>query len=385
MTEIENLAEELFSSGILRAVLSGPRANTPFRKVNMTKKELSGREVFQFESFTEKQVFHENLSMADAMHKVTQLLTAEFRQLDAWCAGRTLSAKLSKKGKLLVSRKRETAEAAPVLFHNREKSYLLKEGEDIPALRALGVFTPDGRIVKAMYHKYRQINRFVELVDDVAGRRKGSIRVIDFGCGKSYLTFILYYYFTELKGLDAQILGLDLKEDVIERCRKAADEYNYTGLSFEVGDIGGYTPKEKPDMVVSLHACDTATDSALFNAVSWDTEIILSAPCCQHELNSQIESGGLSALTKFGLIRERFSALATDAIRGCLLEACGYSTQLLEFVELEHSPKNILIRAVKSGLSESGRQKALAEAERLMEQFSFRPALYRLLKEKKFI
>lgn len=207
--------------------------------------------------------------------------------------------------------------------------------------------------------------------------------IIDFGCGKSYLTFILYYYLTEIRGLHPTVIGLDLKADVIAECNLTAFKYGYTGLSFRLGDIAGYMPEKTPDMVISLHACDTATDHAIYNAVSWGTKMIFSVPCCQHELNSQIEGGSLSALTRYGIIKERTAALMTDAIRGCLLESAGYKTSLLEFVDLAHSPKNILIRAYRSNMPEEKRHEAKAEAEALMAQFSLSPTLYRLMYWKK--
>ncbi len=233
-----------------------------------------------------------------------------------------------------------------------------------------------------MYDKYKQINRFVEIIDDVIAKSPGEeIRILDFGCGKSYLTFILYYYLTEIKGINPQIVGLDLKKDVIEKCNALAEKYGYSGLSFKVGDINGYKSDFKPHMVITLHACDTATDYALYNAVAWGAETIVSVPCCQHELNGQIKTDRFSALTDYGLIKERFSALATDAIRGKLLEWQGYKVQMLEFVDFEHSPKNLLIRAVKGKTSESKRNAARQKADELIKEFNFSPTLDKLLKE----
>lgn len=234
-----------------------------------------------------------------------------------------------------------------------------------------------------MYDKYRQINRFVEIADNVVDSLKlSSINILDFGCGKSYLTFILYYYLTEIKKMKVSITGLDLKADVIEKCNKLAEKYRYDGLSFEIGDINGYSVKTPPDMVITLHACDTATDYALYNAVSWNAKAIISVPCCQHELNGQIETENFSALTDYGLIKERFSALATDAIRGKILEWQGYKVQMLEFVDFEHSPKNLLIKAVKRSTSKPVRETAKTKAETLMKEFNFSPTLYELFQSK---
>lgn len=253
----------------------------------------------------------------------------------------------------------------------------------IEPLIDLGVFTKEGKVVHAMYDKYKQINRFLEMVDDEADKlpREGPLHVIDFGCGKSYLTFILYDYLTAVKKREVRMVGLDLKADVIERCNQTAHKYGYDDLHFELGDVNGYRLEGGVDLVITLHACDTATDYALFNAVSWGARVILSVPCCQHELNGQMQSDRLSILIRYGVVKERTAALMTDAIRGNLLECCGYKTQPLEFIDLAHTPKNILIRAVKRAPSQKAPAGVLEETESLMEEFSLHPTLYRLLKE----
>lgn len=374
----------VFADDIIKAVISNPKSKSAeYKKIVLSLKTIGGKQKFQIEKFTDKQVFHESIEPGAATDTAERIMAdGGYRQLDAWSNSTEYMIKVSKKGKeTLVKKRISAAPQKATEGNNRKKKYILSENTSIPPLVDLGVFTKDGHIVNSMYDKYRQINRFVEIVDDVIDTAAcgGSINILDFGCGKSYLTFILYYYLTEIKGLRADITGLDLKADVIEKCSRLAKKYGYDGLKFEVGDINGFRPKTNPDMVITLHACDTATDYALFNAVSWGAKTILSVPCCQHELNAQIKTDEFSALTDYGLIKERFSALATDAIRGELLESEGYSVNMLEFVDFSHSPKNLLIRAVRKNTPAEKRASAKKKAENLMREFNFNPTLYELI------
>lgn len=374
--------EELMQSLPYKMILSKAK-NCEYRKVQILKKEKN----YQMEKYTQKQVFHENISAEEMKDYLERELGVHFFQLNAWDGKNEYQLMISKKGKVHMTKKGcETASPKEQTSHNRKKRYLIPEGKMIEPLADMGIFTKEGKVVRSMYDKYRQINRFVELVDDaIKNREMDSLRIVDFGCGKSYLTFILYYYFTEIRGIDVHMTGLDLKEDVIEKCNRAAEKYGYENLHFELGDICGYKSREKIDMVITLHACDTATDYALYHAISWDTEMIFSVPCCQHELNSQIQSDNFSILTRYGIIKERTAALMTDAIRGNLLEVCGYKTDLLEFVDFTHTPKNLLIRAKKKGVPKEQRRKRLSEVEALMEEYHLEPTLYRLLKEGTYI
>ncbi|MGL4912480.1 MAG: class I SAM-dependent methyltransferase, partial [Romboutsia sp.] len=294
--------------------------------------------------------------------------------------------KISKKGKVFLGKKKSDNVNLGHKGHNKEKNYILKEGMIIQPLIDLGVFTKEGKVVKSKYDKYKQINRFIEIIDDeIKKSNQDELTILDFGCGKSYLTFVLYYYFVEIKKIKVKMIGLDLKEDVIKKCNEIAQKYKFDNLHFELGDINGFKYNNKVDMVITLHACDTATDYALYNAIKWNAKMIFSVPCCQHEFNSQMKSNSLDILTKYGIVQERVAALMTDATRANLLESIGYKTQLLEFIDIAHSPKNILIRASKSNLGKDRKEKSLEQVESLMNEFNFNSTLYKLLKDDKLI
>lgn len=349
------------------------------QKVQIEKKEKH----FQIAEYCDKQVFHKNVDEEELIYFCIEELGVNFLQLNAWMLRGEASLKLTKKRKLLFDIKKadNSALADEVRDNNRKKNYILEEGRVIEPLIDMGIFTKEGRIVSSMYDKFKQINRFIEIIDDELKKKIIThLNIIDFGCGKSYLTFIVYYYLTEIKKIKVNMIGLDLKEDVIRKCNKAAKKYGYENLSFELGDINGYSAPFKVDMVITLHACDMATDFALYNAVSWGAGYIFSVPCCQHELNAEIKSEKFSLMTRYGIIKERFSALITDAIRGNLLEYMGYNVNLLEFVDLSHTPKNILIRAVKNpNKAESVKLRAMDEVKRMMEEYGLSQALYRMI------
>lgn len=349
------------------------------QKVQIEKKEKH----FQIAEYTDKQVFHKNVDEEELISFCIEEFGVNFLQLNAWMLRGEASLKLTKKRKLLFDIKKadNSALADEVRDNNRKKNYILEEGRVIEPLIDMGIFTKEGKIVSSMYDKFKQINRFIEIIDDELKKKIIThLNIIDFGCGKSYLTFIVYYYLTEIKKIKVNMIGLDLKEDVIRKCNKAAKKYGYENLSFELGDINGYSAPFKVDMVITLHACDMATDFALYNAVSWGAGYIFSVPCCQHELNAEIKSEKFSLMTRYGIIKERFSALITDAIRGNLLEYMGYNVNLLEFVDLSHTPKNILIRAVKNpNKAESVKLRAMDEVKRMMEEYGLSQALYRMI------
>lgn len=398
-----------------KLVLSNPGDQSYlYKKTVIQKILLKGKEIYQIERFTDKQAFHENIETGQLKQTVSEAFPSIYKQLNIFEREQQWDFKMTKKGKLLFNahgknsgqipgrkeeenggQKRESgklsikdkksadkripAHGEELYGHNRKKNYLLKEGTVVPPLVDLGIFTREGRVVRNMYDKYKQINRFLELVEDVVKDYQGKdMHIIDFGCGKSYLTFILYHYLVEIKGYRAYMTGLDLKEDVICKCNDTARKYHYENLHFELGDINGYQATEPVDMVVTLHACDTATDYALYNAVTWNAGIILSVPCCQHEVNAQMDSDTFSILTRYGIVKERVSALVTDAIRGNVLTCCGYRTQLLEFVDFAASPKNILIRAVRGQVSEKKKQQAREEIKRICQEFHIEQTLANL-------
>ncbi len=383
-----NQAAKLASAALpTRIILSKAPKSAQYRRCIF---ELKGG-AYHISRYSEKQAFHRNI----AAEELEQALTAElssrtYRQANAFAADGEHIIMLNKgydEATYMRKPLSSTAPKPPEPAHNRKKQYILSEDEPIPALIDMGVFTKDGRIAAPMRDKFVQINRFLEIVRDAINEdgyleRKNAepLRIIDFGCGKSYLTFVLYHYLVNILGIRVSMTGLDLKADVIAKCADAAKRYGYDSLTFERGDIAEYNANAPADMVVTLHACDTATDYALHNAICRGARMILSVPCCQHELNGQIASDRLKLITRYGIIKERFAALMTDAIRANLLESRGYKTQVLEFVDLSHTPKNLLIRAIKKrpALDNAGRI-ALDEAKALMEEFSLEPTLYSLL------
>jgi SAM-dependent methyltransferase len=381
MDTLRGSLNKILSAGARRFILSKPVSKSELY-IKCTLEQRTG--FWQLTRYTQKQAFHENIPSEDLLQALENTIQDHYLQVNAFSLEREHCILLSKKGTCTYRETVMPAESRAAAVreeHNRKKQYILEEGKPIAPLVDMGVFTREGKVVRSMYDKFRQINRFLEILEDELANWKGdSIHVIDFGCGKSYLTFIVYYYLTEIRGIRAEIIGLDLKADVIEKCSRAAQNYGYDGLHFEKGDINGYKTPFDVDLVMTLHACDTATDYALYNAVQWKAKLIFSVPCCQHELNGQMEPGTLPILSRYGILKERFCALATDAIRGNLLEYCGYRTQLMEFIDVAHTPKNILIRAVRRPVSNAKKQQeALGQVRALTNEFQFHPTLCRLL------
>ena len=386
MEDLKKAIKEIAAQEIIKIVISNKmNKDVEYNKINFVLKEKGNKEYYQIEKFTDKQVFHENIEKDQLEDKMLEFISS-YKQLSAWSSTNNFDLKISKKGKVFLGKKKSDNSNLVNKSHNKEKNYILKEGMIIQPLIDLGVFTKEGKVVKSKYDKYKQINRFVEIIDDeIKKNDQKELTILDFGCGKSYLTFVLYYYFVEIKKINVKMIGLDLKKDVIKKCNEIAERYGYENLHFELGDINGFKYNNKVDMVITLHACDTATDYALYNAIKWNSKMIFSVPCCQHEFNHQMKAESLSILTKYGIVQERVAALMTDAARANLLEVVGYKTQLLEFIDISHSPKNILIRASKGNVSKDKKDRSLREVNDLMNQFNFSPTLYNLLKDDNLI
>ena len=390
MDKLRNLLMQILTEDLEQITVSGPKKKIAaddehaVRKIRIRPVSIKGQLVFQEQEYTKKQVFHKNQTKEQTMDALVEMMT-QYKQLQATGAGFEVNVLSGKKDNLTIKHKRNKesngdTKDKKLLTHNREKAYILPKDKPVPFLIDLGVQSKDGKIIAGKYDKFRQINRFLEFIRDVLPQlpKERKITILDFGCGKSYLTFAMYYYLRIMNGLDVEIIGLDLKDTVIEKCNQLKDAYGYDDLHFLVGDIGQYEGKEQVDMVVTLHACDTATDYALAKAVKWDAKVILSVPCCQHEFNGQIEQDLLKPVLKYGLLKERMSALMTDAVRAGLLERAGYDVQVLEFIDMEHTPKNILLRCIKNPHMKPKKQERLDE---LINFLNVQPTLAQLLDE----
>lgn len=361
--DITQLLDICISDKLIDMVISGQKNKSEDKavKVRIRPVILKNEIEYQVSEFVGRKVLHSNHSAADVKKKIIDYMTEDFKQaqINMTDAAATI---LSSKSKTLTCKYKKAGQlkAQRDLSHNRTKKYIIQEGKPVAFMIDLGVMGQDGKIIRTRYDKFRQINRFLEYIEDILPKldKQRELTIIDFGCGKSYLTFAMYYYLKELKGYNIRIIGLDLKADVIEHCNELRTRYGYDKLDFYVGDIATYKDVDKVDMVVTLHACDTATDYALAKAVKWGAEVILSVPCCQHEANRTIKSDILSPVMEYGILKERMAAIVTDAARAKLLTANGYDTQILEFIDMEHTPKNLLIRAVKGGKEDiSAREK----------------------------
>ncbi|MTI47047.1 class I SAM-dependent methyltransferase [Sporosalibacterium faouarense] len=351
MENLRGLLEDvIMNEKIIYGVLSNlkQKNGVEFNKVSLKPVKIKSEIVIQLTYHIGKKVEHYNLSYTEGVDRLEELMIKYFKQTNLFTTEADYQIFINKKGKNKILKKKPTKEKAP-LSHNKKKNYIIEEGDLCPFLIKLGIMNDEGKVYKKRYNKFRQINRYLEIVADVIPSldSNGIINIVDFGCGKSYLTFALYHYLVNILKYNVNIVGLDLKSDVIKNCNKLSEEMNFENLKFIQGDIKNFEEFKKVNMVLTLHACDTATDDALVKAVNWDADIILSVPCCQHELLNQIHNPIMEPMMKHGIIKEKLSTLITDSIRGNILEILGYSTQIMEFIDMEHTPKNILIRAIK--------------------------------------
>lgn len=364
---IEELLEQCIQRNLIDLTISGLKKKNEELPVKIKVRPVAMKDniEYQVSEFIGRKVFHKNYKKDELKKKITDWMQEDYKQAQFTMTDATAQILSGKHSQTVKYKKCKEVRVQRDLSHNRTKRYILPEGTPVGFLIDLGVMTKEGKIVRQKYDKYRQINRFLEFVEDILPQlsKEREQTIIDFGCGKSYLTFAMYYYLKELKGYDIRIIGLDLKEDVIAHCNELKDKYGYGKLSFLVGDIASYTDVDAVDMVVTLHACDTATDYALAKAVQWGAKVILSVPCCQHEANRMMENELLQPVLQYGILKERMAAIMTDAVRANLLTAKGYDTQILEFIDMEHTPKNLLIRAVYTGKDSENAAEALKNME----------------------
>lgn len=352
MQEIIDVIQKIYQDeNLIEAVMSNVKKGIEktFLKVTVKPVEIKGVLQYQFTFHYDKKVIHENYSEEEAVERAIELMTGYFKQGFFHTVNYDFQILVSKKGKSKVLRKQPTKFLLST-SHDRKKNYKLEEGKPCDFLIRLGISDEQGRVFKKKYDKFRQINRYLDFIEDCVPhlKRDKRIRIVDFGCGKAYLTFALYYYLVNEKKMNVEIVGLDLKEDVIDYCNKVANELAYDDLKFIVGDIKGFNEFDYVDMVISLHACDTATDESLSKAVNWDADVILAVPCCQNELLNKIHNDNLRIMEKHGIVKEKLATLVTDSLRACVLEVMGYNAKIFEFIDLEHTPKNQIIKAVKA-------------------------------------
>ena len=370
--------EEIDFNLVYKIILSNPHKDSKYIKGKGVRIKIKEIDYIQFELFTKTQAFHHNIEIDKVNEFLSNTFNEYFYQLQIESNDYTYNFRMTNKGHLLSNKKAIKKEFV-TLSNNKKKEYLIEEGMIVEPLIDLGVMTKDGMVVKQYYDKFKQINRFLSIIEDtLKDFNKDSINIIDFGCGKSYLTFIVYYYLTFVKKINVSMIGLDLKTDVINKCNSIRDKYNYSNLNFEIGDISLYKPKNDVDMIITLHACDTATDFAMYHAIKLNCKYLLSVPCCQHEINLQLNKKSYELICKYGLVKDRFAAILTDSIRCNLLEYVGYDVQMIEFIDFAQTPKNILIKAVKKD-NACLKLESKKLVEDTLKQYNVHQTLYDLL------
>lgn len=378
MEKITQTLCSCFDSGkLIKIIFAGKRRKSiEYKKVTLRPVSIKGEYMYQAEFHYDKKVTHQNIPYYEGIDFACNIIENDFKQINILTEDEDIQILASKPDRPKVTRQ-ATQRKAGDLSHDKKKQYIIEDGTPCDFLIELGVMSAEGKVFKKHYSKFRQINRYLEIADDSfdALPKEGTLRIIDFGCGKSYLTFALYYYLKLVRGRDVEIIGLDLKEDVIRFCNETAKKLGYDELTFLTGDIADFV-STGADMVVTLHACDTATDFALINAVKWHSKVILSVPCCQHELFSQIESDINQPMLKHGIIKDKFSEILTNSLRGLKLEAAGYDVNMIEFTSLEHTAKNVMIKAVLLDKENpAAKEKASQEYEALKKFYNVNPTI----------
>ncbi|MBP0990315.1 MAG: SAM-dependent methyltransferase [Oscillospiraceae bacterium] len=380
MTDIKLKLNDIFNENLIFAILSDTRKNIDptFSKVQIKPFIKKNELLYQIAYLFDKKVTHSNLSRSDVVDTVSDLLQNHFLQAVFYTSSSDFHVSMYGGFKLRSFPPTKLPESAPE--HNVQKKYILPEGTPHDFLVKLGIMTKDGRVVKDKYNKFRQINRYLEFVDDCLKYLPSNrtVNIVDFGCGKAYLTFALYYYLVIQKHLSCSVIGLDLKDDVIRFCSDVALDLGYSSLRFQKGDIRSFDGSA--DMVISLHACNTATDFSLAKAVSWNSKVILAVPCCHHELFDKISNPDMYPLLEYGAVKEKLSSMLTDVMRAQLLRSVGYDTSIIEFIDTEHTPKNLLIRAVRNSSAKFDREK-YNEYKKFSELWNASPILEELIRK----
>lgn len=387
---IKKLIEEKIKDlKLVKLIFSNPIDKTK-SKMNIKLVEIKDEILVQIEIFEKNKAIHNNIKI-DEFNEILSDFLDEYKQILVKAIGEDYQILKNKKGYNLKISKNSACEIN--FLHNKKKQYILNEGEDILFLKKLGVMGENNEIFKNSYDKFRQINKYLEFIDDTIKEMQeknlisDKIKVVDFGCGKSYLTFALYHYLKNIKKLNCEIIGLDLKEDVINDCNKIAKELNYENLEFLIGDIKDFDKLQNVDMIFSLHACNNATDYALLKGLEMNASAILTVPCCQHEFNEKMSQNKNSDFYKYngiigkhGILFEKYTTLATDGFRALALELCGYNTKVMEFIDMEHTPKNTLIRGIKEKKNIKKLEKTYIEYNNFMKYLGIKPLLDELLK-----
>ena len=368
---VELISAAAEKSALKKAVLSKP-ADAANVKCTLTLRLVGGKTVLQAETLcADNKALHENIAPND-VNRLCEVASA-WAQINLFTTLGDCELRSSKKGKVTLiggdklarALAENDAPSAKIESNNREKKYILSGNE--PFLKLLDVSDENGRVRDKRQSKFRQINRFLELIRDCLSHlpSEGMLRICDLCCGKSYLSFAAYHYFTEVLGREVKMTGIDLKPDVVAYCNEVAQKLNFNGLEFLCGDVNKYVCNEHVHLVISLHACDIATDFVLNKATEWQADVILSTPCCHHEMNHTINCEALSFIAQHSMLRQKLCDAATDALRLKRLEACGYTVCALELIDPEETPKNIMLRALKRRNFDP----TSPEAKRLQEEY----------------